>query len=494
MTAPSPSSSRKPIPLYGGRDPLDLLALTEPGPMPEPLAQLRADWHDHLPSDDAWFAALADGVVPGTANAPLDVPLRQDAASRRATSRRPPSRSPSYSATTPICWTAATPTIPGCRNSRARRPRSPGRTRSWSPPPSPEQLHLATGDIVELAIGPATRDLPVYVLPGLAPDVVVATLGYGRTVAGEVGNGVGWNLYPFAAVSGPPTLRRTGRTHPVSITQREESGWAQHDDILRSMTLADFRADPTKQHVASPNDSLYRRRPQAAVAWGMSVDLNACIGCNACVVACMAENNVPVVGRDNVLKQREMHWLRIDRYWEGTPDTAQAAFQPMLCHHCEEAPCETVCPVEASVHDSEGLNLQVYNRCVGTRFCSQNCPYKVRRFNFGPYAQDEHRPSIARNPDVSVRARGVMEKCTFCVQRIAEARILHDRDGVPEQAVTACQAACPTKVFSFGDLNDPNSEVVRRKQSPLDYVLFPEQQTHPRLTYQARVRDVPGPA
>jgi Fe-S-cluster-containing dehydrogenase component len=184
-----------------------------------------------------------------------------------------------------------------------------------------------------------------------------------------------------------------------------------------------------------------------------------------------------------------MHWLRIDRYWEGDADTAQAALQPVLCMHCEEAPCETVCPVEASVHDSEGLNVQVYNRCVGTRFCSANCPYSVRRFNFGPFAKDEARPPISRNPDVSVRARGVMEKCTFCIQRIAEARILHDRDGVKEEAVTACQAACPTKVFTFGDLNDRESEVARRKQSPLDYTLLPEQQTHPRVTYEARVRN-----
>ena len=166
-------------------------------------------------------------------------------------------------------------------------------------------------------------------------------------------------------------------------------------------------------------------------------------------------------------------------------------FQPLLCMHCEEAPCETVCPVEAAVHDSEGLNLQVYNRCVGTRFCSNNCPYKVRRFNFGPYARDEPRPAVSRNPEVSVRPRGVMEKCTFCVQRIAGARIAHDRDGVAEQAVTACQAACPTGAFSFGDLNDHASAVVARKASPLDYALLPEQQTHPRVTYEARIRNKP---
>jgi molybdopterin-containing oxidoreductase family iron-sulfur binding subunit len=219
----------------------------------------------------------------------------------------------------------------------------------------------------------------------------------------------------------------------------------------------------------------------------MSIDLNACIGCNACVVACQAENNVPVVGKANVLHAREMQWLRIDRYYEGSEDDPQTLLQPILCMHCETAPCEVVCPVEATLHDQEGLNLMVYNRCVGTRFCSNNCPYKVRRFNYGPYAQEEPRPAASRNPDVSVRARGVMEKCTFCVQRVAEARIKADRDGVPEQAVTACQAACPTQAFSFGDLADPKAAVVARKRSPLDYALLAERSTKPRVTYEGRI-------
>ena len=225
----------------------------------------------------------------------------------------------------------------------------------------------------------------------------------------------------------------------------------------------------------------------------MSVDLNSCIGCNACVTACMSENNVPVVGKQQVIHQREMHWLRIDRYYEGEADDPAAFFQPMLCHHCEAAPCEVVCPVGATVHDSEGLNAMVYNRCVGTRFCSNNCPYKVRRCNYFDYARDEQRPEPARNPDVSVRGRGVMEKCTFCVQRIAEARIAHDIDGTKEQVRTACQAACPTQAFAFGDLNDADSEVAQRKRSPLDYVLLPDKNTRPRLTYEGRISN-PNPA
>jgi Fe-S-cluster-containing dehydrogenase component len=182
--------------------------------------------------------------------------------------------------------------------------------------------------------------------------------------------------------------------------------------------------------------------------------------------------------------------LRIDRYWEGEPHTPRAYFQPILCMHCEQAPCEVVCPVGATVHDSEGLNVMVYNRCVGTRFCSNNCPYKVRRFNYFDYAEEERRPPQSRNPDVSVRARGVMEKCTFCVQRIADARIAADRENRPVGDVkTACQAACPTQAITFGNLRDPASEVAKRKQSPLDYALLVEQNTHPRVTYEARIRN-----
>jgi Fe-S-cluster-containing dehydrogenase component len=226
----------------------------------------------------------------------------------------------------------------------------------------------------------------------------------------------------------------------------------------------------------------------------MAIDLNSCIGCQACVIACQAENNIPTVGKEQVLKHRIMHWLRIDRYYLGSPENPEFAFEPMPCMHCEKAPCEVVCPVHATVHDHSGLNLMVYNRCVGTRFCSNNCPYKVRRFNYFAYAREEQRPPEARNPDVSVRARGVMEKCTFCLQRIAEARIAADRENRPVGEVrTACQAACPTQAFTFGNMAVPTSEVAKRKQSPLDYALLEDQNTHPRVTYEARIRN-PNPS
>jgi molybdopterin-containing oxidoreductase family iron-sulfur binding subunit len=479
------------LPLYGGRSAFEVLALFRDGMPANSLDSVRRRWREQL-DDPAWQDALAAGVVPGTAYPPVSPGLLQNAVV--ALPERPARKLNLLIRPDPNLVDGRHANNPWLQE----LPRPLSKV-TWDNPlllaPSTARgSGLRNGDVVELEMGASHLRMPVWVAPGVAPDCIVAYLGGGRTSAGEVGNGVGVDVTPLLGIDATPVLRKTGQRVRVASTDHHnmlEVGRKLVDDIVRHGTLAAFTANPDFLRGTERSPEIYRppvpQPPASGVAWGMSVDLNACIGCNACVLACQAENNVPVVGKDQVLLGREMHWLRIDRYYEGPEDNPESLLQPMLCMHCEQAPCEPVCPVEASIHDSEGLNLQVYNRCIGTRFCSNNCPYKVRRFNFGAWAAEEHRAPISRNPDVTVRGRGVMEKCTFCVQRIAASRIAHDRDGTPEQVVTACQAACPTQAFTFGNINDKTSEVSKRKQSPLDYALLADQNTRPRLTYAARI-------
>jgi Fe-S-cluster-containing dehydrogenase component len=335
-------------------------------------------------------------------------------------------------------------------------------------------------------------------LPGQASQCVTLPLGWGRT-AGGLGVGAGFNVYPVRPSSSAwaaeiSSIRKTGEIYKLATVQGQDRVLGR--DLIREGTLEQFSGNANFLRKESKSESLYPPFSYPDRAWGMAIDLNSCIGCQACVIACQAENNVPIVGKEQVLSQRVMHWLRIDRYYTGSADNPDIAFEPMPCMHCENAPCEVVCPVHATVHDHEGLNLMVYNRCVGTRFCSNNCPYKVRRFNFYAFADQNERPNASWNPDVSVRGRGVMEKCTYCIQRIRKAEIAADRgdralkDG---EVVTACQQSCPTQAIVFGDKNNGESAVAKRKASPLDYVLLDELNTRPRTSYAALIRN-PNPA
>ncbi len=362
------------------------------------------------------------------------------------------------------------------------------------------RLGLQTGDVVELRVEDRAVEAPVMILPGQADRCVTVHLGYGRAAAGYLGSNVGFNAYRLQTnahrwlVPGLK-IRPTGGTHELATTQHHFS--MEGRDSVRTANLEEFRAHPgfAQQEMKDQSSLLPREEPLGSktYAWGLSVDLSTCTGCNACVVACQAENNIAVVGKEQVVAGREMHWIRVDRYFEGSPDDPAILHQPVMCMHCEKAPCEVVCPVAATVHNDEGLNTMVYNRCVGTRYCSNNCPYKVRRFNFLEYSPPEDSSFGQRqNPNVTVRRRGVMEKCTYCVQRINEVRINADlesrtiRDG---EIKTACQQVCPAEAITFGNVLDPQSLVSRRKREPVNYGLLADLNTQPRTTYLARVRN-----
>ncbi|OAN38247.1 molybdopterin oxidoreductase [Chloroflexus islandicus] len=384
---------------------------------------------------------------------------------------------------------------------------APGRARDQAL----ERLAGENGRMIDVNTPVGTLRLPIWIVPGHADDTITVTLGYGRTHGGQVAEGAGFNVYRLRQSADPWLVAGVSAT---AVNERyllvsTQSHWTlEGRDVVRAGEFARFKEDPKyiAKEVYTEKYGSPEQKPKyqsllpgfdysTGNQWGMVIDLSACIGCNACVIACQAENNIPVVGKEQVSRGREMHWIRIDRYYAGSDlDNPEAYMMPMTCAHCEQAPCELVCPVAATVHDAEGINNMVYNRCVGTKYCSNNCPFKVRRFNFLQYSDlTSESLKLMRNPEVTVRNRGVMEKCSYCVQRISAARIRAKvegnrpiRDG---EVVTACQQVCPTEAIIFGNINDPNSRVAQIKQQPHNYTVFDELNLKPRTSYLARVRN-----
>jgi MoCo/4Fe-4S cofactor protein with predicted Tat translocation signal len=513
-------------PLYQGcHSPYEILGLLGNDPGKSNHDVVRDYWAGQRPEkdkafEDFWERALHDGVMTSTALPAINVAARTDFA-------KPSNMQATNSNTASdleISFRPDPSTFDGrfANNGWLQETPKPNTRLTWDnaamvSPATAQHLNITTGDYVKLRLNGHETKAGVMIVPGHADNSVTLHLGYGRRRAGKVGTGPGFNAN-FIRTSTTPwaatglRVEKTGEEYYFAVTQHqyiidheghtseEESTAAFHRDLIQVATLEEFRANPRfaqdPHEEQTPGLSLYPGFKYDGYAWGMSIDLNKCVGCNACVVACQSENNIAVVGKEQVMRGRAMHWIRVDTYFRGGLENPEMYYEPMPCMQCENAPCEVVCPVGATTHSPEGLNEMTYNRCVGTRYCSNNCPYKVRRFNFFLFS-DWQTPSLygVRNPNVTVRSRGVMEKCTYCVQRINAAKIHSEeanrtiKDG---EIVTACQGACPADAIVFGNINDPNSRVSKLKAQSRNYRLLEELNTRPRTSYLARVRN-PNP-
>jgi len=508
-------------PLYGGHSAHDLLTTLTNNPMQSAYAAVRETWRPAIQGDfeAGWRKALHDGWIANTAFKPsnkvpafkgeVPAPAAKDAV--EIIFRPDPSIYDGRWSN--VGWLQELP--------------KPVTNLSWDNAAivsgaTLTKLGLEEQNIVELSVGDGRVKAPVIVAPGHPDNSVTVYLGYGREMAGRVGSGQGFNanlvrnswgmLYSTGGIRkldgiwGLAITKSHYQDHRSSVFGGPGDGAnrsLEADEalgirgIIRYANLDEFKANPNFAHEGEGHDtpdegtSMFPNWTYPNNAWAMSIDMNSCTGCNACVVSCYAENNIPVVGKQQVRIGRNMQWIRIDTYFEGDLAAPRAHFQPMLCQHCENAPCEQVCPVGATVHSSEGLNMMIYNRCVGTRYCSNNCPYKVRRFNFLLFSDFETESlKLMRNPDVSVRSRGVMEKCSYCVQRIQEAKIEADKENRPirdGEIQTACQQACPASAITFGNKNDKGSRVAKQRAMQRAYSVLAEQNTRPRTTYVAEV-------
>jgi MoCo/4Fe-4S cofactor protein with predicted Tat translocation signal len=496
-------------PLYGGKSVYELLALLAGQSEATGYEIVQGYWKKQYSAADFatfWRKSLHDGWIEATAFAPKQVSARlsslpvataTDTKSVELNFRRDPSIYDGRFANNG--WLQELP--------------KPMTKITWDNPVliSPaiaERMGLVKMDKVELELNGKRVEGAIWPQAGHPDNSVTVFLGYGRSRAGRAGTGAGFDMYQLRYSATPwiasgVNIRKTGDTYLLATTQGYQTMETPNHDqrpLVRSATLDDYRKEPNFAQEEQPPKELtlypgydYQRQ---TYAWGMAIDLNACVGCNNCIIACQSENNIPIVGKEQVNRGRHMHWLRVDAYYQGDRANPRAHFQPVPCMHCENAPCELVCPVGATVHSTEGLNDMVYNRCVGTRYCSNNCPYKVRRFNFLLF-QDWDTPQykMMRNPDVSVRSRGVMEKCTYCVQRINEHRIDSERENRlirDGELQTACQQSCPANAIVFGNINDPNSAVSRLKAKSRNYGLLADLNTRPRTTYLAEIRN-PNP-
>jgi molybdopterin-containing oxidoreductase family iron-sulfur binding subunit len=490
-------------PLYGGITSHQVLSVLAGDADRVPYDIVKPYWQSQMKSADfdaAWQTAVHDGLIANTALPAVSV-----------TAKAPPAQTAQQAQALelvlrpdPTIWDGTWANNGWLQELPKPQNKMTWDNAVWLGPATAQKLGVTAEDMVELRYRGKTVTGGVWIMPGHANDCATVHLGFGRTRAGHVGNGVGFNAYTLQtsdAPGGGPGLEihKTGGRYSFATTQHTQT--MEEREPVRLATLEEYKKDPqfvdAREKPIPKWETLYPDFAYEGYKWGMTIDLNSCVGCSACIIACQSENNIPVVGKIETAKGRHMaSWIRVDRYFKGNWDNPELYFQPVPCMQCENAPCELVCPVAATVHSGDGLNQMIYNRCVGTRYCSNNCPYKVRRFNFFLYS-DWYTPSLygMRNPDVTVRSRGVMEKCTYCVQRINAAKIESEKQNrriADGEVVPACVQACPTRAIEFGDINDPKSKVAQLKAQPRNYSLLEELNTRPRTTYLGRLRN-PNP-